>query len=138
MLDASVTLAWLFPDESSPLADAVFRGLDESDRAVVPAIWPLEIANTFWSAERRGRLTAAEIDRKVRALREMRIEVSHQLSVWAYSHALPFAREFGLSVYDASYLRLAKDEGLPIATVDAALIEAAGLAGVVVFRPAGR
>jgi predicted nucleic acid-binding protein len=38
---------------------------------------------------------------------------------------LTLAREYGLSTYDASYLDLAMRKGLPIATLDTAVIRAA-------------
>jgi len=125
----------MFPDESSVYADAVFRGLKRAGRALAPAIWPLEIANSLWAAERRGRVSAAEVERRIIALSLLRVEVAHQLPVWAYSHALPLARRLGLSVYDAAYLRLAVEEGLPIASVDRGLRQASASMGVPHFQP---
>ena len=52
VLDGSVTLVWFFRDEANGNADAVRDGMDRS-RAVVPALWPLEIANTIGIGERR-------------------------------------------------------------------------------------
>ena len=42
----------------------------------------------------------------------------------------PIAREYGLSLYDASYLELAIRKGLPLATKDTSLADAAREAGV--------
>lgn len=42
VLDASVTLAWAFEDESTPYTDAVQQAL-RHDQARVPAIWWLEV-----------------------------------------------------------------------------------------------
>src|SRR5436309_2264685 len=44
VLDGSVALAWYFTDEADAYANAVARCLPRT-RAVVPAIWPLEVAN---------------------------------------------------------------------------------------------
>ena len=44
VIDASITLAWCFADEPSDTADRVLGRLVR-DVAVVPSIWPLEIAN---------------------------------------------------------------------------------------------
>ena len=74
MLDASVALAWCFADEQSALADAV-AGMLTSDRAVVPAIWPLEVGNALLSAERRGRLGVEERPVLLRLLAALPIEV---------------------------------------------------------------
>jgi predicted nucleic acid-binding protein len=55
VLDASVALAWCFPDEQSGYADQVLQEL-EGRPVVVPSIWALEIANGFLVGERRKRL----------------------------------------------------------------------------------
>ena len=61
IIDATVALSWLFEDETSDYADRVLDAV-ASDGAVVPAIWLLEVANGLLSGERRGRLSAAEVD----------------------------------------------------------------------------
>jgi predicted nucleic acid-binding protein len=43
---------------------------------------------------------------------------------------LPVVRRYGLSAYDAAYLELAKRRGLPLATFDKELINAAPQEGV--------
>lgn len=53
----------------------------------------------------------------------------------ALTDALHLARRYGLSSYDASYLKLALRAGLPIATLDADLSRAARKAGVKRFTP---
>src|SRR5438045_1808666 len=59
VLDSSVALAWCFADERDTYADAVAVRLATTG-AVVPAIWPLEIANALLVGERRGRSTIAQ------------------------------------------------------------------------------
>ena len=44
VLDCSVTMAWCFDDEATPYTDGVRDSLADM-RAVVPSIWPLEVAN---------------------------------------------------------------------------------------------
>ena len=66
VIDASVALAWCFDDESSVAADRVLGRL-EHEAALVPAHWPLEIANALRTAERRDRVKAADLPR-LRAL----------------------------------------------------------------------
>lgn len=53
MLDRSVALAWYFKDEAVSYADQV-AGAFPAAQAVVPTIWPLEIANAVLMGERRG------------------------------------------------------------------------------------
>ncbi len=59
VLDGSVTLAWYFKDEAHPYANAVAASFP-SARAVVPTIWPLEVANAVLMGERRKRSTEAQ------------------------------------------------------------------------------
>ena len=59
VVDCSVTMSWCFRDEATRYTEDVFDRL-RGEPAVVPAIWPLEVANTLLVAERRGRITGAE------------------------------------------------------------------------------
>ena len=55
VLDCSVGMAWCFEDEADRYADGVLDRLVE-ETALVPPLWPLEIANVLVVAERRRRL----------------------------------------------------------------------------------
>ena len=136
VLDASVALAWGLEDESSPYTDAVLDAL-ENGEAVVPAIWPLEVANALRVAERRGRITEATIAGFLEYLRALPIVVEQVSPDQVFNRILPLAREQGLSVYDAAYLDLAMRLGLPLATQDGALRAAASRVGVEIFGPSG-
>lgn len=59
ILDTSLTLAWYFADEANPYADAVAQKLASAE-AIVPSLWPLEVANALVIGERRKRSTAAQ------------------------------------------------------------------------------
>jgi predicted nucleic acid-binding protein len=129
VLDASVTLAWCFEDEASPYAEAVLEKLAPG-AAVVPSIWPLEVANALLVAERRKRLTRAKVTRFLQVLRSLPIVVDSEGGARALDTVLDLARAHGLSVYDAGYLELALRDGLPLATLDERLKRAARQAGV--------
>jgi predicted nucleic acid-binding protein len=129
VVDASVALAWCFEDEQSPRADAVLARLGE-EAGVAPSIWPLEVANGLRSAERRGRIDERELPRVVRLLEALPIEVDGITLQRALGDVLPLARAVGLSSYDAAYLDLALRKGLPLATADEYLGQAAVAAGV--------
>ena len=53
VLDASMTLSWAFEGESTPLTVGVLQSL-ETVQALVPALWPFEVASVLVAAERRG------------------------------------------------------------------------------------
>jgi predicted nucleic acid-binding protein len=135
VLDCSVVMAWCFEDESVGYADAVLGAL-ESAEALVPGLWPLEVANILLVAERRGRLSEAASARFVELLRGLPISVDGEGPVRALGSILPLAREQSLSSYDAAYLELAMREGVPLATLDRRLGEAASRSGVQLFRAA--
>ena len=129
VLDTSLTAAWFFPDEVTEYTDRMLRRLRETS-ALVPIIWPLEVANTLLVGERRQRLTEAQTARLVQFLQELPIRVAEGVSLPAMVSLLALGRQHALSVYDASYLALAMREGLPLATRDDRLRAAAESAGV--------
>jgi predicted nucleic acid-binding protein len=129
VLDASVALAWCFEDEAIPYADQILDSLD-SDTGLVPAIWPLEIANAVLAAERRGRLQTADTVRFIELVRALPITVDDIDAERAMGSVLDMARAYNLTSYNAAYLELAMREGLPLATQDRRLAEAAAHCGV--------
>ncbi|OPY60708.1 MAG: tRNA(fMet)-specific endonuclease VapC [Syntrophorhabdaceae bacterium PtaU1.Bin034] len=129
VMDCSVVMAWCFEDEADAYADSVLDSLSDSG-AIVPSIWPLEIANVLLVAERRKRLTEADSLQFVRLLSELPIVVDQETSERAFSEILFIGRQQTLSSYDAAYLELAMREGAALATRDKALIEAAHKCGV--------
>jgi len=129
VVDASVALAWCFPDEASEYADAVLVAL-KGQAIVVPAVWGLEIANAMLAGERRKRLKQPEILRFLALLEGLPIVQDGQAVSENVSNVLPLARHYDLSAYDAAYLELSIRHGVPLATLDAKLQKAAHRAGV--------
>lgn len=129
VIDASVVLAWCFDDESSAVADRVLTCL-EQEAALAPAHWPLEVANALRTAERRGRLDAADLPRLRALLAALPVEVAPVELTTATGGVLEAARMYDLTAHDAAYLDLAAVRGLALATVDDRLRAACGRAGV--------
>ncbi len=130
VLDASVTLCWLFEDQATPFTETVLDRLSGGDEAVAAAIWPVEIANAMAVAERRKLLKAAHIAAFLEQLRQLAIGVDPLPPQRVFGAVLETARRYGLSAYDAEYLELAAREALPLATIDRQLRDAAIAAGV--------
>ncbi len=128
VIDASVALAWCFPDEASNYADAVLVAL-EGRRMLVPAVWPLEITNAVIVAERRKRISPPEVRRFVELPEGLTIHEDSLPVVGSISNILPLAREYGLSAYDTAYLDVAIRHRAPLATLDAGLAKASRKAG---------
>jgi predicted nucleic acid-binding protein len=117
VLDSSVALAWVLPDEGIPYADELLeRLIDEG--AVVPPIWPLEIGNVLLVALRRGRIRQEEFETMVEQLARLPIEVDIEATDHALAGVLLLAAQLGLTTYDAAYLDLAQRRNLPLATLD--------------------
>jgi len=92
---------------------------------MVPAIWSLEVGNMLLVAERQGRLSEADSSRFLSMISALPIRAESETRQRAMSDILFLAREQRLSTYDASYLDLAMRQGIPIATLDKHLIDAA-------------
>jgi predicted nucleic acid-binding protein len=129
IVDATVTLAWCYPEESNAYADAVLERIRHSG-AGAPCIWHLETANALLVGERRERLTLEQVGRFVRLLAAPPVTVDVEGATHALGRAIGLAREHRLSAYDASYLELALREGVALVTQDARLRTAAQACGV--------
>lgn len=129
VLDASITLAWLFDDESSDAADRVM-GRVAAEGACVPSLWRLEVANALQNAVRRRRCDEAFVDGALARLRRFGIEIDAETDDKAWGATRALAREEGLTLYDAAYLELALRVERPLASRDLDLQNAARRRGV--------
>ena len=122
VVDASVTAAWLFEDETTAFSE---RMLDRCgvETAWVPALWVLETANVLLSAQRRGRVTGEQRKRLVEAALSLPLMIDRDPVSMATLDSL--ADRFGLSAYDAACLELAIRRSLPLAIRDRKLVQAA-------------
>jgi predicted nucleic acid-binding protein len=129
VLDNSVALAWCFEDEQTPDLLALLDRVAEAG-AVAPMVWPLEAQNGLLMAERRRRLDAGKRAQLAQLLRDLPIALDAETAGQAWTDTTRLADRHGLSVYDASYLEVARRRGLPLATTDRALRAAAEASGV--------
>jgi predicted nucleic acid-binding protein len=132
VLDSSVALAWLLPDEGSEATDALADRL-EHEPVHVPAIWSLEVGNALLMAQRRARIKDDELERFVSALSALPIDFDAAASTSALPAVLAIARRLGVTAYDAAYVELAKRLSLPLASFDAKLRQACAKEGVAVL-----
>lgn len=125
VLDASVAIAGVLPDENSQRAEAVLSRLTTT-HGIVPSLWIYEVASALRSAHSRGRLTESDSVLALRSLAALPLTTAEP----DVRHVVETARAFELSVYDSSYLALSLSRGLPLATFDRRLAAAAVRAGV--------
>ena len=135
VLDASVALRWFLSNPVPAYARRVRRLILDGARAVVPAIWHLEMANGLAVAERRRIVTAADADQSLTDIEGLLGQaIESDPALVSVRQALTTARTFQLSAYDAVYLDVARRERLPLATLDEDLRAAAARAGVALIR----
>ena len=121
VLDSSVALAWVLPGEATPATEALLTAVGEHG-AVAPGLWPLEIANVLWLAERRERISLAERTQALTILAELPIRIDERTAALAFGATSALAAGRDLTVYDASYLELALRLGLPLASARPTLV----------------
>jgi len=126
VLDCSVTMAWCFEDEASRYTDAVLDSLKHT-KALVPILWQIEVANVLLMAEKKGRIQEASVFHFTHLLHQLPIEKDSNATLMA--DLISFGRLHQLTSYDSCYLHLALSFGLPIATLDEKLRNAAQKAG---------
>jgi predicted nucleic acid-binding protein len=129
VLDSCVTAVWALADEDSTIAEAAALRLKQ-EAAIVPSVWWYEIRNLLVVNERRRRLTANDsaLFLSLISAYPIRIEPAEDEQT-----IFQFARQYGLSFYDAAYLAVAHRHRAPLATLDKALQAAALAAGIVLI-----
>lgn len=132
--DASVAAVWAVETQSTAACDQLLVEIESGRDFIVPALWPLEIANILLALQRRNRITPAHRKSALRDLQALRPEIDYEGMAECFGRVSELAEKHGLSVYDAAYLGLALRRAAPLATRDGALRKAAMDCGVeVVF-----
>jgi len=134
VIDCSLAMAWYFKDEATPYTNSVRASL-ATERAVVPVLWPLEVANVLLMAERRKRSNQTRATKWLRYLSALPIAIDQDTPFRSFDQILNLARNHKLTSYDASYLELSVRRGLPLATLDRDLKNAARAVGVTLYSP---
>lgn len=129
VLDASLALRWFLEDETDrKYSLAVLASLSEK-HAMVPVLWFYEVGNGLLMAHRRKRISLEQIETFLARLKELPIEAAQETASDLLDLPL-LAQRHGLTNYDAAYLAVAIRAGLPLATSDANLRQAATSARV--------
>ena len=128
VLDNSVVSGWYLTGQATKYSEAIAARLEE-DKALVPPLWQLELANVLKTACTKGRLSHPQARHILDALAQLPIEVDTGVPP-GHRQLFELAMRFNLSSYDAAYLELAMRHGLPLATQDEQLKLAAITAGV--------
>jgi len=133
VIDVSAVLGLAFEDEDAKYSQATIEAVSR-DVASVPTVFWFELRNALVMGERRRRNSPEQTAEFLAdlSLLDIQLDASPRESV-----VLEIARQQNLTVYDAAYLELAQRKSLPIATLDAALIQAATKLRIGVFSAVG-
>ncbi len=136
VIDTSITMAWCFQDEATDHTASVIRMVRDQG-AIVPSLWPVEVANSVLVGRRRNRLSAGDAATFFALLRNLSIRVDAGTTAHAWTSVFDLAEARNLTAYDACYLDLAIREAIPLATLDNRLRDAARRLGVPLVNPDG-
>lgn len=127
--DVSAVGAWCFEDERTAASEALLARLPECELCV-PALFLWELGNVLLMAERRTRITSADRNRFLALVVQLDLGIDPADPNVVWHDVLSLAAQHRLTSYDAAYLELAMRWGLPLASRDNALIEAARTCGL--------
>ena len=134
VLDASVVLAWCFPDENTDLAQHVADRFKQGHTALVPSFWPHEVLNALLAGEKRERISLEMIRSFLDDLALLPVTLEPCPAGVVFDRIQSVSRKHGLTAYHAAYLDLALENELVLATLDDALVRACKNAGVASVR----
>jgi predicted nucleic acid-binding protein len=134
VLDASIVLTWCFPDEDAPLAQHVADRFKQGDTALAPSFWPHEVLNALLAGEKRKRISGALVQSFLNDLAALPVALAQSPAGTVFDRVQSLSRKHDLTAYDAAYLDLALESGLPLATLDGDLIRACKKAGAGLVR----
>ena len=124
VLDASIVLTWCFPDENATTAQHVAGMFSQGDTAVAPSFWAHEVLNALLVGEKRRRISKELLRSFLKDLVELPIVLEQLPSRVVFDRIERLSRDHSLTAYDAAYLDLALNSGLPMATLDDNLVKA--------------
>ena len=115
VLDASMALSWLLPDEASKSSVAVQAELSKAEGVWVAAHWRLEVANSLCMAERRKRLDAAGIAQAVALFMQLPLSVDPETPIAPVPKLYPWlvSTRFRFTMRPTLNSRFVEEQRLP-------------------------
>jgi predicted nucleic acid-binding protein len=135
ILDASVALACVLPDEKTPDLVSWIDILLISGDALVPAHWWAEVGNGLLMAARRKRISDAVVEISIRDLLNFDVLQSDQLASEQILDTAKISQAHNLTMYDAFYVHLALETHLPLVAFDRKMTTAARVLNIPILTP---
>ena len=101
----------------------------QGDTALATSFWPHEVLNALLAGEKRKRISSALSRTFLEELATLPILLEQFASGIVFERIESLSRRHDLTAYDAAYLDLALENGIPLATLDEDLIRACRKAG---------
>lgn len=123
VLDASVVMKWFVKDEDDRLQALYLLKQFKSEKIefIVPDLLFYEVANAIKAFIRAKRITFTTGSRYLQRLLDLNLLLVHSSEL--ISQTLKLAHKLDISVYDASYVTLAKSQKLSLYTADRKLLD---------------
>lgn len=121
VIDASVILAWILPDERSQLADEVLNKVKDGIlQLCAPRLLIYEVGNSLRSAVLQDRIKVIDVKQVVELFRSVVIEF-FDLAEEDMEEVAEMAIKLQVSFYDATYVKLSRDMRVKFITLDGKL-----------------
>jgi predicted nucleic acid-binding protein len=128
VIDASVVLAILLPDEKQSQGDLVLEQMIRSG-AQAPNLLLLEVNNALGMAVKRKRISRSEAEKLAGFFEQFRIDFDFTNAA-RFTEIKRIMASYGMTSYDACYLELAQRHKLPLASFDQGMVRGAQDMGV--------
>ena len=124
VIDASVVLKWYLADEEygQRALGILDKHLTGEVEIIAPSLLEYEVMNGLMIAKKRGRMKAEKIQMAMDGFVNLDLKLKN-LSFF-YSKIIELCEIHHLSAYDAAYLALASEQGIPFITADEELYKA--------------
>jgi len=124
VIDASVVLKWYLADEQhgEKALGLLNKYISNELHILAPSLLEYEVINALVIARKRGRIEEETLLSAIDGFLGLGIELKN-LSMFS-TRVLHYCKVYNRSAYDASYLALAEEDGIPLITSDRVMYSA--------------
>ena len=118
VINASVVLKWYLSDEKHGYTalQILDKYVSYEIEILAPSLLEYEVLNGLFIARKRGRIQEEMVVTAVEGF--LSLEIQQKDISFFYPEVLHFSESYNLSIYDASYLAVANEEGALLVTAD--------------------